>query len=224
MNFAGGFESPDSLANSTTNNSGFDLSVWIVPIMAIVIFIVAIVTYIIITKLEGIHKGSDTGNSSGKAPDNGGYNRERKKMRCPRCGSRDIHYVDFVVQDGKQCTLLNMILIISVAVSIIAFIFVIETSNRPGVDWEEFIVLPAVLIFKYSFTLTLMLTLFKSIVPYRTRNEIHYICSDCGKTGTLKKLREEASLLPYNEDEQGKNTEQITDTPENTTQDTEHLT
>ena len=136
MNFAGGLESPDSLANSTTNNSGFDLSVWIVPIMAIVIFI----------------------------------------------------------------------------------------SNRPGVDWEKFIVLPAVLVFKYSFTLTSMLTLFKSVVPYRTRNEIHYICSDCGKTGTLKKLREEVSLLPYNEDEQGKNTEQITDVPENTTQDTEHHT
>ena len=91
-------------------------------------------------------------------------------------------------------------------------------------DWEKFIVLPAVLVFKYSFTLTLMLTLFKSIVPYRTRNEIHYICSDCGKTGTLKKMREEVNLLPYNEDEQGKNTEQITDVPENTTQDTEHHT
>lgn len=116
-----------------------------------------------------------------------------KKIRCPRCGGEHLQFVNVPVSVKGDCEIIMIFQVIAYVVSI-AF-FILGVITQPTEEQILFDKIPInLLLIIIAFILLsegITLTIIKYFVPYKNKNEIHYVCENCGNNDNLDTLTTE---------------------------------
>lgn len=113
-------------------------------------------------------------------------------IKCPKCGNKNLHFVNAVIQTGKDFLLLKIVLIITgfcaLAMLFVTIAFLSKIAHESQKNWEAFFSYPTSKAFLYFFTAFISDLILIKLIPYKTKNEIRAICPQCGHVEKLSSL------------------------------------